>query len=309
MENTEKKSKITILLVIMMAVLLALSVLITATITDSAAEQEKAALQQQIEQTNSQMKELQDQLNAQQSALDENQAAIQQYEDTISSLKAQLAVKRNEYVEEELPVVYLTFDDGPSENTLRILDILKESGVSATFFVKGTSKIQYVKNIAEAGHAVGLHTDSHDYRQVYSSDEAYFEDLTRVGNKVQEVLGYVPKIIRFPGGSSNLVSKKYNQGIMSRLVSSVQEKGYSYFDWNCDSGDASGNRVPPATLVSNVKKQTGHQKKVVLLMHDTDAKGTTAEALPEIIQFYKDCGYRFGKLGPEIKPVHHGVNN
>ena len=309
MENTQNRQTNNSMLIVIMAVLLALSITVTAVVTSSIADRERDELRQQIEQSQSQIQQMQEQLDAQQSTLEENQAAMQEYEETVSSLKAQLAAQKKIYSEEQLPIVYLTFDDGPSENTLKILDILQESGVTATFFVKGTSKIQYVKNIADAGHAVGLHTDTHDYKEVYASDEAYFDDLTRVGNKVKDVLGYVPSIIRFPGGSSNTTSAKYCEGIMTRLVDAVQAEGYSYFDWNCDSGDASGNNIPVSTLLENVKKQTGSQQRVVLLMHDTEAKGTTVEALPQIIQFYKDKGYHFGKLSADIKPVHHRVYN
>ena len=309
MEQEKKTSRGFSLLIVVMAVLVALSITVTAVLTNSVASRERDELTKQLEQNQSQIQQMQEQLDAQQSTLEENEAAMKEYEDTLSSLKAQLAAKKKIYSEETLPIVYLTFDDGPSDNTLKILDILKESGVTATFFVKGTSKIEYVKNIADAGHAVGLHTDTHDYKELYASDEAYFDDLTRVGNKVKDILGYVPNIIRFPGGSSNTTSKKYNEGIMTRLVSAVEEKGYSYFDWNCDSGDANGNHIPASTLLENVKKQTGNQQRVVLLMHDSGVKDTTVEALPQIIQFYKDKGYHFGKLSADIKPVHHRVNN
>lgn len=309
MEQEKKKQPGISMLIVVMAVLVALSITVTAVLTSSVSNRERDELQKQLEQNQSQIQQMQEQLDAQQSTIEENEATMKEYEDTVSSLKAQLAAKKKIYSEETLPIVYLTFDDGPSDNTLKILDILKESGVTATFFVKGTSKIEYVKNIADAGHAVGLHTDSHDYKALYASDEAYFDDLTRVGNKVNDILGYVPKIMRFPGGSSNTISKKYNEGIMTRLVSAVEEKGYSYFDWNCDSGDADGNHIPASTLLENVKKQTGKQQRVVLLMHDTGIKDTTVEALPQIIQFYKDMGYHFGKLSADISPVHHRVNN
>ena len=312
MAQTKRRGRLRKMLttwIVITAVVTVVSIVVTTLVVGMLAGRKNNELRTQLEQNQSQLQQMQEQLNSQQNALEENQAVIQQYEDTVSSLKAQLAAKKNIYSEEPLPICYLTFDDGPSDNTLKILDILKESGVTATFFVKGRSKIQYVKNIQEAGCAVGLHTDTHDYKEVYASDEAFFDDLTRVGNRVKEILGYTPSIIRFPGGSSNTISKKYNEGIMSRLVGAVQEKGYSYFDWNCDSNDAGGNHVPADQLVANVKQQTGSQKRVVVLMHDTGAKGTTVEALPQIIAFFQENGYHFGKLSADIKPIHHGVNN
>ena len=139
-------------------------------------------------------------------------------------------------------VVYLTFDDGPSENTKRILDILAQYNAKATFFITGANEDcrPYIKEAYEAGHTIGLHTYTHDYDKVYESDEAYFDDLEKIGEVAKEQIGFVPCFIRFPGGSSNMVSAKYNKGIMSRLVEAVQEKGYQYYDWNLDSGDAAG---------------------------------------------------------------------
>lgn len=208
------------------------------------------------------------------------------------------------------PVVYLTFDDGPSGHTEKILDVLKENGAVATFFVTGTSPQYFdkMKLITESGNAIALHTYTHDYASLYASDDAYYEDLQKIHDLVQEETGVDCKIIRFPGGSSNMVSAEYNKGIMSRLTESVGEKGYVYFDWNADSTDASGNDVPVDQLVSNATSAIGLEK-VNLLMHDTDAKGTTLEALPKIIKAYKDAGYVFKTLNTGSYAPHHGVNN
>src|SRR5699024_3282268 len=138
-------------------------------------------------------------------------------------------------------VVYLTFDDGPSENTQSILDILDQYGAKATFFITGGHEDcrPLIKKAYEAGHTIGLHTYSHDYKQVYSSVDAYFEDLEKVGEVAKEQIGYVPCFIRFPGGASNTVSAEYTPGIMTELTRKVQEKGYQYYDWNVSSGDGS----------------------------------------------------------------------
>lgn len=208
------------------------------------------------------------------------------------------------------PVVYLTFDDGPSGHTEKILDVLKENGAVATFFVTGTNPQYFdkMKLITESGNAIALHTYSHDYASLYSSDEAYYEDLQKIHDLVQEETGVDCKVIRFPGGSSNMVSAQYNKGIMSRLTESVGEHGYVYFDWNADSTDASGNDVPADQLVTNATSAIGLEK-VNLLMHDTDAKATTLEALPKIIKAYKDAGYVFKTLTTGSYAPHHGVNN
>lgn len=117
-------------------------------------------------------------------------------------------------------VVYLTFDDGPSENTQKIMDILARYNVKATFFVTGRNqKYNYlIKDAYKAGHTIALHTYSHDYQTVYSSVDNYFDDLNKVGQMVKKEIGFVPHYIRFPGGSSNTISRKYCQGIMWRLI-------------------------------------------------------------------------------------------
>ena len=92
-------------------------------------------------------------------------------------------------------------------------------------------------------HTIGLHTYTHNYSKVYASVDAYFNDLNKVGKMVKGLIGFVPKYIRFPGGGSNMVSKKYTPGIMSVLVSEVQNRGYQYYDWNASTGDANGNNI------------------------------------------------------------------
>lgn len=206
-------------------------------------------------------------------------------------------------------VVYLTFDDGPSENTGKILDILKKYNVKATFFVTGNGQEHndLIKRAHDEGHSIGLHTYTHDYSDVYSSKRAYFEDLRKISDLVEKMTGEKSCLIRFPGGSSNTVSAKYTKGLMTELTEEVREKGYQYFDWNCDSTDASGNNVPVEKLVRNAT--SGKSDYLNILMHDTDAKDTTVEALPEIIKYYKEKGYIFMGLSVDSHEVHHQVNN
>lgn len=205
---------------------------------------------------------------------------------------------------------YLTFDDGPSQNTLQILRILKEYHAKATFFVVNSKYNSYMKNIVADGHTIALHSFSHDYQAIYRSEQAFFEDLQKISDVVKRETGVNAKVIRFPGGSSNTISKRYNKGIMSRLTRQVEEKGYVYFDWNCSSGDADGNRVPANRLLRNVqigsKNSNGH---LVILMHDSQAKTTTVEALPKILQYLQNRGFTFEAITSETPPVHHSVNN
>jgi len=206
--------------------------------------------------------------------------------------------------------VYLTFDDGPSSsNTTKILNILDTYNVKATFFVIGSGNLSIAKDAYNRGHAIGLHANRHEYGDIYTSTDAYFADLELLGYKVKQQIGFTPNIIRFPGGSSNTVSRKYCKGIMTTLSQEVESRGYFYFDWNVDSTDASGNNIPADDIVANVKKYVYGQKDVCILMHDTAAKGTTVEALPRIIEYCRDMGYEFCILNQYAKEFHHGINN
>lgn len=206
-------------------------------------------------------------------------------------------------------IVYLTFDDGPSANTQKILEILERYNAKATFFVTGTNQnYNYlIKEAHDKGHTIGLHTYCHDYKTVYSSVEAYFDDLTKVGNMVKDLIGYTPKYIRFPGGSSNTVSRKYTPGIMTTLSKEVINRGYQYYDWNGDSTDASGNNVPVNKLIANATSSKSNN--INILFHDTSAKSTTVQALPAIIENYLARGYRFEAINDSSFAPHQGINN
>lgn len=238
----------------------------------------------------------------------------------ISDLNRQVSLKRKQQAESAaaaLPnpspesggkTIYLTFDDGPSPNTPRIISILNSYGIKATFFVKNTSYNDYMKDIVNNGNVIALHSYTHDYKTIYSSDEAFYQDLQNISDLVYLQTGVRSNIMRFPGGGSNTVSKKYSPGIMTRLTQGVAERGYIYYDWNCSSGDAMKNTVPKDTIVANCKRVPA-AKNVIVLLHDTEAKGTTVEALPEIIEYYLSCGYTFSTITADTPPVHHKVNN
>ncbi len=205
-------------------------------------------------------------------------------------------------------VVYLTFDDGPSKLTKEFLDVLDKYDVKATFFVVGHSPEHFdmIGEAYERGHTIGLHTYSHDYDQVYSSVDAYYYDLAAIGEVVQEQIGYVPCFIRFPGGSSNMVSANVNLGIMSVLVESVQYNGYQYYDWNVSSGDGS---VHTADEIAEYATEPTELSNIVLLMHDSETKQSTLDALPRIIEHYKKLGYEFEAIDRDTFVPHHGVSN
>ncbi len=211
-------------------------------------------------------------------------------------------------------VCYLTFDDGPSATvTPKILATLKQYNAKATFFVVGYGKLDLLEEIHNDGHAIGLHSDTHKWN-IYKSSDAYFKDLQSISDKVYNKIGIRPDIIRFPGGSSNTVSRNHCKGIMSKLVVQVEEKGYKYFDWNVDSSDADGNNIAKDKIVKSVingcKDKNGKPKaKVCVLMHDLTGKNTTAEALPEIMSELYKMGYRFEALTKDSPVFHQGVAN
>ena len=219
-----------------------------------------------------------------------------------------------EPVREVKGVIYLTFDDGPSTHvTPKILKTLEKYNVPATFFVigydKDPEKIKLMKRALKDGCTIGIHGMSHDYSKIYTSVPDFMENVTSLHESLSEDLGYEPFAMRFPGGSSNTVSKEYSKGIMKKLVKEVQKEGYMYNDWNVDSTDASGNNIPAKTLINSVKKNCSKDTYNVILMHDSDAKETTAKALPEIIKWGKKEGYKFKAMTIKSPTIHHPVNN
>lgn len=179
--------------------------------------------------------------------------------------------------------VYLTFDDGPSTNTEKILDILDSYDVKATFFVVGkesdTAK-EALMQIVERGHTLGMHSYSHKYSEIYSSEEAFAEDFVKLRSYLEEVTGVTSDIYRFPGGSSNSVSKLD----MHMLIDFLDEENVRFYDWNVSSGDASKTQLSVEQLVKNATKGIGQRSVSVILMHDAVDKATTVEALPIIIE-------------------------
>lgn len=180
-------------------------------------------------------------------------------------------------------VVYLTFDDGPSHNTERILDILDEYNVKATFFTIGNEAEEFVdvyKRIIEDGHSLGMHSYSHKYSEIYKSVEAFDADFNKVSGYIESVTGAAPKLYRFPGGSSNLVSAIP----MENFIRYLNEKNVTYFDWNVSAQDAEGKELPVETMLDNIFKDINKKNICVVLMHDSDDLGTTVDMLPELLK-------------------------
>ncbi|WP_017212944.1 polysaccharide deacetylase family protein [Clostridium beijerinckii] len=196
-------------------------------------------------------------------------------------------------------VIYLSFDDGPSEtNTPSILKTLKDENVKATFFVLGKAIDQseanknLLKQEVEEGHAIGNHSYSHNYKYLYPNGSVntnnFMSEINKTNESLKKVLGedFSTRAIRFPGGH---MSWK-NTGEVDKIM---KEKDYHYVDWNALSKDAEGPHKNADQLTEEVKKTVGNKTKVVLLMHDTYGKEETAKALPGIIDYLKSQGYEF----------------
>lgn len=213
--------------------------------------------------------------------------------------------EEDNFLEEgEHPKVYLTFDDGPSVNTSKILDILKERNIKATFFVIGQeddeSRELYRRIVAE-GHTLGMHSFSHKYDAIYKSRESFAEDMLHLQSYLKEVTGIAPDLIRFPGGSSNGVS---NVDI-KELIRYVREQGWTYFDWNVVSGDATSQVYTPDELVANVMNDVIKYDTSVVLMHDSSAKGSTVDALVPMIDQLQAMGAELLPIDENTKPIQH----
>ena len=203
-------------------------------------------------------------------------------------------------------VIYLTFDDGPGAQTPRLLEILDKYNAKATFFVVNTPFASTISDIAAAGHTLAMHTATHDFEKVYSSERAYFEDLEQIESVIEEYAGYRPKILRFPGGGSNTISKKYCPGIMTTLTQQVQEKGYLYYDWNVDSDDAGSARTAQE-VYDNVVRGCYSRESSIVLMHDI--KSYTIDAIEDILIWGQSNGYTFEAITEDVPQLHHSVKN
>lgn len=231
------------------------------------------------------------------------------YNNSVSVKRAVIVRERTTNVVNDVnktgKVIYLTFDDGPGYDTPRLLDILKKYNVQATFFVVNTAHINTIKRAANEGHVIAIHTATHNFTEIYSSEEAYFKDLQKMQDIISNLTGQTPTLLRFPGGSSNTISS-FNRGIMTRLAKLVEESGYRYFDWNVDSDDA-GRARTSQEVYNNVISGVSKRNASVVLMHDI--KSYTIDAIEQIIIWGLENGYTFLPLNEDSPGCHHAINN
>jgi len=224
-------------------------------------------------------------------------AEVKQDEIYQQLLDGQRILKERDFNNEDKPTVYLTFDDGPSGLTPKVLDILKRENIKATFFVLGQSakdKPEVVKRITEEGHSIGNHSYTHRYKNLYQSFADYWDEITKTEKAIYDIAGVRTSLVRTPGGTYKNWDSFY--------FYYMDQEDYLVFDWNVDSGDSKRVGVPTKEIIKNIK-QSRLSNKLVVLMHDANGHENTVEALPEIIKFYKEQGYQFGALTEEVEPV------
>jgi peptidoglycan/xylan/chitin deacetylase (PgdA/CDA1 family) len=200
--------------------------------------------------------------------------------------------------------VYLTFDDGPSENTDEILDILDDYGVKATFFVVGKSDEESTaryQRIVNEGHTIGMHSYSHQYSDIYSSLDAFQADLSKIQNTIYDATGVETNLYRFPGGSSNKVSNTD----MTEYIQYLNSQGITYYDWNVSCGDATSQAYTADELVENVMGDVVKYKTSVVLLHDADSKTQTVQALPKLIESLQSVGAMILPISDDTTVIQH----
>lgn len=221
----------------------------------------------------------------------------------------QVLVREKQHNTSSGKIVYLTYDDGPSAYTKGLLDLLDKYDIKATFFVTNIdpSHVDMIEEEYLRGHSIAVHTYSHDYADVYASEESFYNDQNKMLDVIYKYTGTRPNIFRFPGGSSNSVSKSSSPGLMTRLVESSKEKGLKYFDWNVSSGD--GNRSnSPSFIYNYATSNLAYYDEAMLLQHD--ANPNSMSAMEDIIIWCINNGYSFNAIDDSTKEVHHGhLNN
>ena len=211
------------------------------------------------------------------------------------SQKGELANEVSGKESDEEKVVYLTFDDGPSKNTEKILDILKKNDVRATFFLIGNqvndNTSDVVKRMIKEGHQIGVHTYSHDAKKIYKDDKAYYNDILKAERVIIENTGVVPLVYRFPWGSNNCYVMKFRNKVIKRL----KKIGLEFCDWNVSGEDSVGSPTVQS-IIKNIKNGYNRYNEPVVLLHDSASNKATVEALPRIIKMYREAGYSFGTV-------------
>lgn len=214
-------------------------------------------------------------------------------EDAFPELYTEAATVADVPAEEK--ICYLTFDDGPSVNTEKVMKILAEYDAKATFFVVGTQihagTEDTLRKLLEEGHAIGIHAYAHNYKALYQSENSFLQDYERVAKLLREQFGTEATFFRFPGGSNCT----YLNGSGKSLIAEMHRRGYRCFDWNV-SGEDSVGEPTVESILQNVYRDVFRYNHPVILLHDSGGADATVEALPKLLQRLKEEGYRFETL-------------
>lgn len=204
-----------------------------------------------------------------------------------------------EYVREE-NTVYLTFDDGPSGSTYSILSYLRKANVKATFFVvpnRSEECAATLRAIAADGHAIGVHSASHEYEKIYASVEAFLDDFYEAWDIIRDATGISTEIFRFPGGSNN----DFNVDTREAIIAEMSRRGFRFYDWNVDSYDVAG--ATWTQMYNSIPVEVRDHSRSIVLMHDATSRENTVLVLEDIIKVLLDEGYKFDKINSDTKPV------
>ena len=293
-ESTFTKTRIIAISAIAITVILLVIATILIMTTDAKKQKEQEEVKAQMEEEYKKQEEEKAKLEAKKEA--ERQAKLPKLtEEGIANME-------NIYFA-DCKRVFLTFDDGPSINTEPILDTLKQENVKATFFELGTrveAQPDSVKRAYDEGHYIASHGYSHIYSQIYASTQSVLDEYNQCVQAIRNAIGeseYNPHLFRFPGG---LPGGPYAE-LKAQAKQLLNDNGILNIDWNALSGDAEGNDLPVETLMARLNETVGQKNNVVLLMHDSQTKTTTVEALPQIIAFFRDRGYEFVNFYDVIK--------
>ncbi|MDQ0257405.1 peptidoglycan/xylan/chitin deacetylase (PgdA/CDA1 family) [Evansella vedderi] len=205
-------------------------------------------------------------------------------------------------------IVYLTFDDGPTENTQGILSILKDFNAKATFFVNGRES-DFAKKIYQQivlnGHALGNHTYSHQYEIIYSDLSNFKADFYELQALLKETTGVEPKYFRFPGGSNSTRAHQHGgEQILWEIRSFLDNNGYVFFDWNVDSRDSAVQNQSKEVIIQETLAQVKGKNQAIVIFHDGPNKESTVEALPAILDQLAKWGYSFKTLSKDAPKQH-----
>jgi len=231
-------------------------------------------------------------------------ADINSEEPMVFEVYPDLYCEKSDIKTNDTKTAYITFDDGPSSTTTKILDILKKRDIKATFFVVtgdyNAPNLDSLKQINDEGHALGIHSHSHIYKEIYDSKESFLKEINDSFNIIYEKTSIKPTVIRFPGGSIN----KFNSDIYEDITSEVLNRNFRYYDWNVSFEDAK-NDATVDEIYQNVLDgiEKNNENDLVILAHDRANNNNMLEALEKVIDVLESYDYSFDKLDNSVEPI------